>query len=138
MKVAILAASSLFVGLLGAQTDAGDSIRTVNMSGTLVDQGCYSTHTRRTETRTNPDKSVTTTETTRVVTECPVSTSTTSFGLLTPEGRVVHFDDAGNARVTEMIRANRDWDGYIREHKPVKVRIVGTANGDVILIKEIR
>lgn len=145
MNTTIMALSSLFIGCLGAQTDQAyrqpypdETIRTVDMGGTLVDQGCYSTHTRRTETTTNPDNSTTTTVTTHVVTQCPVTTSTTSFGFITPEGRYVRFDNAGNTRVVEMVRSNRDWDGLIREHKPVRVRIVGIANGDVVLIKEIR
>ena len=61
-----------------------------------------------------------------------------SFGVLTPEGRFVRFDDAGNTRVVEMLKSNKDWRNYMEAHKPVSVRVVGTPNGDVVVVKEIR
>lgn len=145
MKLTILAVSSLFMGFLSAQTnqisrqpDQRDMAATTNVDGTLVDQGCHSTHSRRTETTTNPDNSTTTTEITHVVTECPVTTTTTSFGVMTPDGRYLRLDDGGNTRVVEMIRSNPNWGDEIRDHRPVRVRIIGTENGDVIMIRDIR
>ena len=142
MKVAIVALISLFAGCLGAQTNQTESTTTttttVNLNGTLIDQGCYTTRTQRTETTNSGENATTRTETTRVVTECPATTSTTSFGLLTPEGKFVRFDDAGNTRVVEMMKSNRDWNDYVTAHKPVKVHVVGNHNGDVVVIKEIR
>jgi hypothetical protein len=145
MKLTTAAVIALFAGSLSAQTDPSTQTETtttttstVNLNGTLVDQGCYSTRTQTKATTNSGENSTTTTETTRIVTECPVTTSTTSFGLLTPEGRVVRFDDAGNTRVIEMVKSNKDWNNYITGHKPVKVRVVGTANGDIVVVKEIR
>ncbi len=138
MKLATVALIPAFAGFLGAQTEERQTTTTtttkpVTMSGTLVDRGCYTTRTQDRETRGN-----TTTETTKVVTECPATTSTTTFGLLTPEGKFVGFDDDGNTRVVEMIKSKREWRDYIAGRKPVTVHVVGTRNGDVMVIKEIR
>ena len=146
MKLAKIAMISLFAGCLGAQTSDSTQTETrttttttnVNLTGTLVDQGCYTTHTQRKETTTSHANSTTTTVTTNIVMQCPATTTTTSFGLLTPQGKFVRFDDAGNTRVVEMVKSKKDWRDYIEGRKPVNVRVVGTANGDVIVIKEIQ
>ena len=143
MKFATLAAL-LFAGCLGAQTTESTRTTTtttssVNLTGTLVDQGCYTTHTKRTETSSNPDSSTTTTtETTKISTDCPATASTTSFGMVTPEGKYIRFDDAGNTRVVEMMKSNKDWKNYMDERKPVKVHVIGSPNGDYIVVREIR
>ena len=140
MKLATFALFSAFIGCLGAQTTQTETTRTTTtttttMNGTLVDQGCYTTHTQSKETNAATN---TTTETSRLVTECPVTETTTSFGMITPAGKFVRFDDSGNTRVVEMVKSNKDWKDYISGHKPVRVRVVGTANGDVVVIKEIK
>jgi hypothetical protein len=144
MKLATIAAISIFAGCLGAQTNDGTqtetrtTMTTVNWNGTLIDQACYTTQTHRKETTSNGGGSTTTTETTRVVSDCPATTTSTNFGLLTPEGKFIRFDDAGNTRVIEMMKTNKDWRNYMDTHKPVTVRVVGTPNGDVVVVKEIR
>src|SRR5579863_3450353 len=136
MKLATVALVSLFAGYLCAQTEAQTAqtttqtetkttTSTVNMEGTLVDQGCVISHSQHKESDSN-DTSSRTTETNKVVMECPVTTTTTSFGMLTPEGQVVRFDDAGNTRVIEMVKSNKDWKNYIEGRKPVRVHVVGT------------
>jgi hypothetical protein len=145
MKLATVALISLFIGCLGAQTtqttrtttETKTTTANADYSGTLIDQACVTSHSQHKESDSD-DNSTRSTETTKVVTECPVTTSTTSFGLLTPEGRVVRFDDAGNTRVVEMVKSNKDWRNYIEGKKPVRVHVVGNANGDVIVVKEIR
>ena len=142
MKFATVAVLSIFVGCLSAQTDQAESkttttTTTVNLNGTLVDQGCYTTHSQQKETTSDPTSS-TTTVTTKEVTECPVTTTTTSFGLLTSEGKMVRFDDASNTKVVEMMKSNKDWTDDIKGHKPVKVRVVAMPNGEVMVIKEIK
>ena len=150
MKVATLAIMSVFVACLGAQTTQTTETKTttvtssgqqdgtvVNLNGTLVDSSCVSTHSRHKETDSD-DSGTKTTETTRVTTDCPVTTTTTSFGLLTSDGRVMRLDDAGNTRVVEMFKTNKDWRNYMEGRKPVRVRVVGTPNGDVVVVKEIR
>jgi hypothetical protein len=144
MKLTTAIAISFFVGCLGAQTDQTTQTTTtttttnVDLNGTLVDQGCYTTHTQKTTETTSNENSTTTTETTRIESECPASATSTSFGLLTPEGKFIRFDDAGNSRVLEMVKTNKDWRNYIVSRKPVKVRVMGTADGDAFVLKEIR
>jgi hypothetical protein len=143
MKLATIALISCFAGYLGAQTNpATTSTPTsqeqglqgdVNLSGSLIDQGCYTT-----QHKTSDDKSNTTTEITRIETQCPVSESTTSFGVLTADGKFVRFDPAGNTRVMEMVKSNKDWQDFMSGHKPVKVHVIGTANGDMLVLKEIK
>ena len=146
MRLVTITMTLLFAGCLGAQTKETTQTETkttttttaVNLTGTLLDQGCYATHTQRKETTTSDANSTTTTVTTNIVTQCPATTTTTSFGLLTPEGKFVRFDDAGNTRVVEMVKSKKEWRDYIEGRKPVTVRVVGTANGDVVVIKEIQ
>src|ERR1039458_486729 len=91
MKFASVAVLSIFVGCLSAQTDQAETettttTTTVNLGGILVNQGCYTTHSQQKET-SGDETSSKTTVTTKVVTECPATTTTTSFGLLTQIGR---------------------------------------------------
>ncbi len=146
MKLAGIAVLSIFIGCLGAQTSQKTETQTtttttsnnpVNLDGTLVDQGCYTTHTQ--EKQSNSDQnSTTTTVTTKVTTECPVTTTTTSYGLLTPDGRMVRFDDASNSRVMEMMKSDRGFSEDINGRRPVRVRVVAMPNGDMMVIKEIK
>jgi hypothetical protein len=142
MKFATVAVLSIFVGCLSAQSDPAETkttttTTTVNLDGTLVDQGCYTTHTQQKET-TSDQSSSKTTVTTKSVTECPVTTTTTAFSLLTADGKMVRFDDASNTKVVEMMKSNKDWTDDIKGHKPVKVRVVAMPNGDLMVIKEIK
>jgi hypothetical protein len=150
MKLATVTMLAAFVGCLGAQTSSQSETKTttttttvqadngqVNMEGTLVDQGCYTTHSHSRETTSDPN-STTTTTTTKDSSDCPVTTSTKTFGLLTPDGKMVRFDDAGNGRVVEMMKSDRDFSNDMNAHRPVKVRVVATPNGDVMVIKDIK
>lgn len=146
MKLATVALMSLFIGCLGAQTtQTTETTRTetktttgsVDYNGTLVDQACAVSHSQHSESDSDDNGSRSTT-TTRVVTDCPVTANTTSFGMMTPEGRVVRFDDAGNTRVIEMVKSNKEWRNEMEGKKPIRVHVVGDANGDVVVIKEIK
>jgi hypothetical protein len=100
-----------------------------------MDAACQSTHSEHHEsTTTDPSTGTTRTESSSSQTvECPVTTTTTSFGLMTSDGKFVRFDDASNTRIIEMVRKNKKWD----RHAPT-VRVVGKANGDVIVLDTIR
>ena len=146
MKILSIATAALFVGgCLCAQqssqstTTTTTTVAPVNMEGTLIDQGCVTSHTHSRETTTNPDSTTTTTtETTKYNSECPATTSTTSFALMTPEGRMIHFDPASNSRVVGVLRTDRTFTNDMQEHRPVKVRIVATPDGNVMIIKNIK
>jgi len=67
-----------------------------------------------------------------------VTTTTTSFGLLTPEGRYVRFDDPSNSRIIEVVKRNKKWNTYITERTPLKVRVIGRPEGDVVVMESIQ
>jgi len=138
MRLLLVAATVLCgTGFLVAQDQTRTETTTTTWNGTLIDEGCRTTHTQQKETTSNENTSKTETKTT-TTTECPVTTTTTSFALRTPEGKYVHFDDAGNTRIVEMVKKNKDWTTSITDRKPINVRVVGSSNGDVVVIKEIR
>jgi hypothetical protein len=142
MKFVTITAISM---LLGSVAFAQDQTRTVvttsktTWNGVLVDAACQSSHTERKETtrEDNGNKTTQTERTIRETTECPVTTSTTTFGLLTSDGRFVRFDNPSNTRVVEIVRSNRDMNRYLADRTPVQVKVVGTANGDVAVVESL-
>ena len=139
-KFLAVAVVPIFASFLCAQTTTRtETTTTKTWNGTLVDEGCRTTHTEKTETKSNADQSTTTTktETTRQV-DCPVTTTTTTFSLLTPEGKYVRFDEPSNTKIVEIVKSNKKWSKLINEHQPVRVRVVGAPNGDVIVLESIR
>ena len=140
MRFTAVAVMALFAGCLSAQTSQTTETKTttVDLNGALVDAPCYTTHEQTRSTSPNPNGSITTTESSRLVTECPVTDTSTTIGLLTPDGRFVRFDNAGNTRVIEMVKHDKHWRDYITGHKPVRVHVIGTSNGDVIVLKDIK
>ena len=140
LKFAAAALVPLFAGFLCAQeTTETRTTTTKTWNGTLVDAGCQATHIEEKKTTTkNPDESVTTrTERTETV-ECPVTTTTSSFGLLTSDGKYVRFDDPSNTKIVEVVKSNKKWNTYLTDRKPLKVSVVGTPRGDVIVMESIR
>lgn len=143
-KFAAVAVIPLFAGFLCAQeqTTTQTTTTTTTWNGTLVDAGCHSTKTERHESSSsNPDEhttQTTTTKTTTISTECPVTTTTTTFGLVTADGRYYTFDNPSNTRIVEVVKGNKKWLKYMTDRQPVKVRVVGTPNGDVVVMQSIR
>ena len=141
-KFAAIAVIPLFAGFLFAQNQTRtETTTTTTWNGTLVDAACQNTHTEHhaSSTQTNPDQSVTTkSESSRSETvNCPVTTTTTTFGLLTPEGRYIRFDEPSNARVIEIVKTNKGWTKYITERAPLPVKVIGVANGDIAVVQSI-
>jgi hypothetical protein len=139
----IIGVIPLFAGFLFAQQQSRTETTTTRTTwnGTLIDAACQNTHTehREASTKTNPDQSVTTkTESSHSETvDCPVTTTTTTFGLLTSDGRYIRFDQPSNTRVVEVVRTNKSWSPYLANRTPLKVRVVGAANGDVAVVQSI-
>jgi hypothetical protein len=126
-----------------AQTESQSTTTTTstsgnNYNGVLVDEGCVTRNTEKKETSSNPDQSTTTTTTTTSTTSCPVTTSTTSFALQTSDGKYIHFDTPSNARIVEMVKSNEAWKKSMESREPLRVRVVGSPNGDVIVVESIR
>jgi hypothetical protein len=152
IRFAALTMIPIFAGFLYAQqgetthSESHSSTTRTTYNGTLVDAGCYATHTEHHESSstTLSDQSGTSrsesshSETTNNNADCPVTTSSTSFGLLTPDGRYVRFDAPSNTRIVETVKTNKSWSSSMNDHKPIRVQVVGTPNGDVVVLDSIR
>ena len=149
-NLATIASIPFFAGFLLAQsqTETRTTTTTTQSSnntwnGFLVDAGCRTTQTAHRETTdtTHPDENTTkttTTKTTSSMTECPVTTTTTTFGLMTPDGQYVTFDEPSNTKIVEVVKTNKNWSRYMTEHQPVKVRVVGSKHGNVVVVESIK
>lgn len=142
MKIAI-AIIPIFAGFLFAQEQSRTETRTTTTkttwNGTLVDAACQTTRTERTDTTRSPDATggvSTRTQTTHTETVgCPVTTTTTAFGLLTRDGKFVRFDEPSNTRVVEIVRGNKAFN--LADRGPVWVTVSGTANGDIAIVESL-
>jgi len=143
-KLATMAAIPLFAGFLCAQSQTETTTTTTktNYEGTLVDAGFRTTHTESNRSETSkPDENTTRTQTTNTKTdstECPVTQQTSAFGLMTSDGKFVRFDDPSNTRIIEMVKKNKGWSQSMSDQKPIRVRVVGTPHGDVVVLDSIR
>jgi hypothetical protein len=124
MKPFVLLALPLSAGFVFGQGK-------ITLNGTLVDAACQ--NTRVTQSReTNGQRTVTTTEAKTETADCPVTASTSSFGILTSDGRFIRFDNPSNARVVGIVRGNQTFT-----QAPMHVTLVGTANGDVAVVESL-
>ena len=152
IKFAAVAMIPLFAGFLCAQdqqttrTETHSSTTKTTFNGTLVDAACQSSHSEHHESSSSSstEGGVTTnrsesshTETTKDA-DCPVTTTTTTFGLMTPDGKYVRFDQPSNTRITETVKTNKTWSKDMSDRTPIRVRVVGTPNGDVVVMESIR
>ena len=139
-KFGALAVIPLFAGFLCAQdrTETHTTTTKTTYEGTLIDAGCQTTHTVHKESHTNPDASVTTRTERTTTTECPATMTTSSFGLLTSDGKFVRFDDGSNTKIVEMVKSNKTWSSNLSDRAPIKVRVIGTSHGDVVVMESIR
>lgn len=115
-----------------SQTTRTETTTANTFNGTLMDAGCRTTHTERKETKSDDTSTSTKTENTNT-TDCPVTADTSTFGIMTADGKFMKFDEAGNTKVVEIMKHNKKWSSG----QPVKVRVVGTPNGDVVVVQEI-
>jgi hypothetical protein len=125
-------------------TETKTTTTTNTWNGTLIDAACHTTHAEHKETTSNSanrEEGTTTTKTetsTSEVTECPVTTTTTSFALMTPAGKLIRFDDPSNTKIVEVVKNNKEWSKYMSKHQPLKVSVVGTPTGDVVVMQSIK
>jgi hypothetical protein len=145
MKRLAVVVIPLFASFLYAQNQTTETkTTTTTWNGTLIDAACHTTHAEHKETTTTSANREEGTSTTRTetshseVTECPVTTTTTSFELLTPEGKYVRFDQPSNTKIVEIVKTNKNWSKYMSEHQPLKVSAVGTPSGDVVVMQSIK
>jgi hypothetical protein len=147
IKFSAVALIPLFAGFLYAQADQTTTktetqTTTSNFNGTLVDASCRTTRTEHnTSSTSSPDENTTKTETTHSTSntvDCPVTATTTSFGMMSPDGKYVRFDDPGNTKVIEIMKSNKKWSHYIATHEPLRVRVVGHPDGDTVVVQSIQ
>ena len=62
--------------------------------------------------------------------KCAMGCAKSGFGLVTSDGKFVKFDEAGNAKALEAIKAS-DKD------KDLRAKVSGTMDGDVIKVESI-
>ncbi len=62
--------------------------------------------------------------------QCNLGCAKSGFGLVTPDGKFMKFDEAGNAKALAAIKAT-DKD------KDLRAKVTGTMDGDVIKVESI-
>jgi len=151
-KLTAIAIAPLFAGFLFAQTEQSAQRETKTettttsqntWNGTLVDASCRTTNTAHRESTETTKVDENTTRQTKTTsdsskTECPVTANTSTFGLMTSDGKYIAFDDPSNTKVIQVLKSNKDWSKNMEERKPVSVRVVGNQKGDVIVVESIK
>lgn len=142
MRVAVFTLVPLLATFVYAQaqqstrTETHTSSSRTTYNGTLVDAGCRSTQVIESHTTTigvSRHTDVTRTNTA----ECPVTSATTSYGLLTPDGRYVRFDQTSNTRINEVVKNNKSWSKDLQDKKPINIQVSGSQNGDLFVVDSV-
>ena len=139
LKTQAAAVILLFTGSVYAQQQRTETTTTTKTTwnGTLIDESCHTSHSQTKESKTS-DQGVTRTQTTTtIVTECPITTTTTKFGLFTGDGKYLRFDAPSNSKIVQIVKSNKNWETEMNERRPVIVRVVGTAAGDVVVLESV-
>jgi hypothetical protein len=142
----------------GASSETRPSdVKIQRWSGTLADANCAaggSATTTRTESTTSSqsttaERSATGEEKTRggehrkhqetmpAMNNCPVSGSTTAYALRLSDGKVLKFDEIGNTRVSEALKAKKNWSDKLSNNKPIHAKVSGMLNGDTITVTSV-
>ena len=86
--------------------------RAESFSGTVVDIMCrgkdLASHTR----------------------ECALTCSKSGYALVTADGKVLKFDEAGNARALSLLKK-------LTKEKDLKAKVSGTLNGELLQVESI-
>jgi hypothetical protein len=81
-------------------------------SGTVVDVACkgkdLASHTRK----------------------CALACSKSGYGLVTPDGKFIKFDETGNAKALGVLKATN-------KEKDLKATVTGSMDGDVIKVESV-
>jgi hypothetical protein len=82
-----------------------------NWNGKLIDASCYS------------DKND--------ASACPATSSTSAFALATADGAVLRFDDAGNTKAAEAVRAAEPGSA-------IEAEVTGEVRGNTIQVESVK
>jgi hypothetical protein len=116
-----------FGGYLWAQTQEREPAQTkaTSWKGTLIDSGCRSPNSERDKTTSHANS-------------YPEVTSTTSYGLITADGKCIPFDVDSNEKVSGLLKIRTNWSENVVKIKPTKVEVVGTEHSGEISVDEIQ
>ncbi len=98
------------------------------VSGVLVNSKCYAAEERNvnpTDTQTYVDR-----DRNSEISYCHPRAKTKSFAIVTPDGRSIELDSAGNAKAAELVRRSAKKSRY-------EVAVVGGISKDVITVDSI-
>ncbi len=62
--------------------------------------------------------------------QCAISCSKSGFGVLTPDGKFIRLDEAGNAKALAVLKASK-------KENDLRVNVTGSRDGDVIKVDSI-
>ena len=68
---------------------------------------------------------------------CPLTSSSSQFGLKMDNGQVVRFDLVGNQRAQDELKNNKKWTSAVTSSKPITVKISGVMQGDKLIVSSI-
>lgn len=83
-----------------------------NLNGTLVDVAC-----KGKDLAAHPKK-------------CAISCSKSGYGLVMADGKFVKFDETGNSKALELLKAST-------KEKDLKATVSGSMDGDVVKVESI-
>jgi hypothetical protein len=120
-------------------------MKTTTFRGTLVDMNCAAgspagaaTAATRTANPPSPDQANTAN---RAASDsgaaCPVTASTTNFGMKLQDGTTVRFDLVGNQRAQDAVKSNKKWTKLLAENKPINAKVSGAMSGEKLIVSSI-
>jgi hypothetical protein len=68
---------------------------------------------------------------------CSLSANATQFAIQTKDGQTMRFDDIGNVRAQEALKAHKKWTESITANKPLRVKVGGVLNGDKLTVVSV-
>ncbi len=115
----------------GSTTPA--EMKTSSFKGILVDMSCASNSSSSAATASDQKN----TANRDSGSDCPVSASSSQFGMKMDEGKTVKFDMVGNQRTQDMIKNDKGWNKEITANKPIHAKVDGALNGDKLIVSSI-
>jgi hypothetical protein len=101
--------------------DRIQEMKTQTYSGTLVDASCAGAGSPAAPASTSASTGKQ---------GCALSAAATQFALQMKDGQTVRFDDVGNTRVQDAMKARKKWSEAATANKPIRVKVSGVLNGD--------
>jgi uncharacterized protein involved in copper resistance len=128
-----------------SSTGAPAEMKTTDFKGVLVDMSCASHQSgdnakSASETGSSPtsdQKNSANRTSSDSGSNCPVSSTTSAFGMKLDDGRTVRFDLVGNQRAQEAVKNDKGWGKDISANKPIHAKVSGVLNGDKLIVASI-